>query len=536
MSVATKTPGTAPDDGAVLSRFMSNVSRRSQRLWAAESDLELAMYVSNTPHAPRAPSAVSEGSDEPKEPARLIDFEPGDPEDPRNWSNVRRSLLAVCMILLVVNSTFASSLPSGCADSIREYFGVPQIKITLLVTCYLIGYIVGPLAWAPMSEHFGRQWIMLVSYLGYVVFTIACAVAPTMDALIVFRFLQGLCAASPISLVGGVFSDIFGDPLVRGRAIAAFSGATSIGPLMGPPVGGYVSTRLGWRWAFWVNVLFGAVSLVYLLVVQCETFRPVLMLRRARRLRAEGHNVVCALDLSNRSFRSVYPTVLMRPFKFLFREIIVAMICLYMSFIYGVLYMFFSSYSIIFGSVYHMGPGKVGLMMLPIGVGTMSSCAIMMYYDERKRVRLTRTGKTLTIEQDRLPLTALFTLLLPVALMWLAWTASASIPFVVPMLAGITFGLAFNAIFSGFFNYATDCYRIYSASVMAIMSMTRSVIGATFPLFTDAMYDRLGVHWATALLGFLAIGLGPIPFLFLKYGERLRANSAFCTSLATQDI
>ena len=95
------------------------------------------------------------------------------------------------------------------------------------------------------------------------------------------------------------------------------------------------------------------------------------------------------------------------------------------------------------------------------------------------------------------------------------------------MLAGIPFGIGFMLIFMALLNYIADAYEIFSASAMSATSCCRSVFGAILPLAARPMYQRLGIPWASSLLGFLSLGLSVMPFVFIKYGHRIRANSKF---------
>lgn len=135
-------------------------------------------------------------------------------------------------------------------------------------------------------------------------------------------------------------------------------------------------------------------------------------------------------------------------------------------------------------------------------------------------------------EYRRLPLACLAGPLLVISLFWLGWTADVRIHFIVPMLAGIPFGVGFMLMFIAFLNYLTDAYEIFAASAMAAASTCRSLFAATLPLAAKPMYAKLGVAWASSLLGFLSLGMTIIPFAFVKYGARIRANSKFCQYLA----
>ena len=80
-------------------------------------------------------------------------------------------------------------------------------------------------------------------------------------------------------------------------------------------------------------------------------------------------------------------------------------------------------------------------------------------------------------------------------------------------------------------NYLVDAYEVFAASAMAAASLSRSSFGAVLPFAAKPMYRALGVAWATSLLGFFSLGLCVVPFVFLKWGGRMRERSGFCQYL-----
>lgn len=112
-----------------------------------------------------------------------------------------------------------------------------------------------------------------------------------------------------------------------------------------------------------------------------------------------------------------------------------------------------------------------------------------------------------------------------IALFWLGWTVSHSISPIVPALSGFLFYLGLQLVFIGMGNFLTDVFRQHSASANAAAGMTRSIGAVLLPLAASPMYDSLGIHWAPSLLGFLALLMGLIPFVFIKYGDALQKKS-----------
>jgi hypothetical protein len=99
------------------------------------------------------------------------------------------------------------------------------------------------------------------------------------------------------------------------------------------------------------------------------------------------------------------------------------------------------------------------------------------------------------------------------------------------MLAGVLFGMGYLCLFMALLNYLVDAYEVFAASAMAAASLSRSSFGAVLPFAAKPMYNNLGVDWATSLLGFFSLALCVVPFVFLKFGGKMRERSKFCQYL-----
>lgn len=123
---------------------------------------------------------------------------------------------------------FAPGVPQVMRD-----FGSTNLELeAFVVSVYLLGYSFGPLVIAPCSELYGRMIVYNTCNVLYMIFTIACAVAPDMASLIVFRFFAGIAGSSPLTIGAGSIADMFAQEK-RGAAMAAWA----IGPLIGPVIG-----------------------------------------------------------------------------------------------------------------------------------------------------------------------------------------------------------------------------------------------------------------------------------------------------------
>lgn len=171
-----------------------------------------------------------------------------------NFSASRESQLP----LITFDSPLASSMfAPGVEDVLREFHSSSSILASLVVSVYVLGYAIGPLMAAPLSEMYGRVPVYHVSNVLFVIFTIACAVSSNLNMLIAFRFLAGAMGSTPITIGGGSFGDMFAVE-ERGKAIAIWSMGPLLGPVIGPVAGGFLAEAAGWRWVFWlITIIVG---------------------------------------------------------------------------------------------------------------------------------------------------------------------------------------------------------------------------------------------------------------------------------------
>ena len=117
------------------------------------------------------------------------------------------------------------------------------------------------------------------------------------------------------------------------------------------------------------------------------------------------------------------------------------------------------------------------------------------------------------------------------AIFWFGWTSYPSVSFWAPMMAGAPLGFSIIWIFLALFNYIIDSYLFLAGSALGANTVVRSIFGACFPLFAYQMFQKLDPHWASTLLGFIALSMVPIPIVLLKYGPMLRERSRYAPKL-----
>ncbi|RTE70177.1 hypothetical protein BHE90_015433 [Fusarium euwallaceae] len=203
---------------------------------------------------------------------------------------------------------------------------------------------------------------------------------------------------------------------------------------------------------------------------------------------------------------------LLRPWVLLFREPIVLLMTLYLSVIYGTLYLFFAAFPIVYQLQRGWSVGVSGLAFIGTAVVVAKGGAAP--------------------PEARLPAAIVGSVFVTVGLFWFAWTNGLGVHWIVSIIASGFFAAGMVLVFVGIVNYLIDSYVIYAASVLAANTIIRSLFGAAFPLFTTQMYENLGIHWASSVPAFLALACLPFPVLFYKYGESIRSKCKYAAEAA----
>lgn len=384
------------------------------------------------------------------------------------------------------------------------------------------------MVWGPFSELYGRTRPLFFGFIVFAIFQIPVATAQNLYTVLLTRFFGGLFGCAPLAIVGGALAD-FWNPVDRGVAICVFAAATFIGPVAGPIMGGFITqSYLGWRWTAWITLIMSAFAATVGLICVPESYAPVLLQRRAEKIRYETKNwaVRAKKDEQRVDFHEIVVRYLFRPFQMLIFEPILVLITLYMGLIYGILYLFFTAYPISFQEERGWNEGVGALPFLGITVGVLcGGTFIAIVTKTRFQRKLVKHGRV--IPEERLPPMIVGAAILPIGLFWFAWTSSPHITWVPQVLAGIPIGAGILMIFIQGLNYIIDVYLMHANSAIAANTLIRSLAGAGFPLFATAMYHNLGVPWATSLLGFLTAAMFPVPVLFFIYGKRIRKMSRF---------
>ncbi|GBF62437.1 efflux pump [Trichophyton mentagrophytes] len=458
----------------------------------------------------------------------LIQWIPNDPRNPMNYSAIKKWSITFVVAIATLAVALISSAYTGGAIEIAQEFHADAEVITLGVSLFVLGFAIGPLIWAPMSELFGRQLLFFGTYLALTAFNAGAAGSPNMATLLVLRFFAGSFGSSPLTNAGGVIADMF-PASHRGLAMGIFAIAPFLGPVLGPVIGGFLGESAGWRWVEGFLAIFSGVVWIIGSIFLPETYPPVLLRKRAQRLsKLTGKVYASRMDVEQGklSIGQAFKTALMRPWILLFREPIVLLLSTYMAIVYGTLYMLFSAFPVVYQQHRGWSPGIGGLAFLGVLGGILAAMVISLL-DNKRYAKVSKKYNGFAPPEERLPVAIIGGIAIPIGLFWFAWTNGPQIHWIVSIIASAPFGFGMVLVFLSLMNYLIDAYTIYAASVLAANSVLRSLFGAAFPLFTRYMYQNLGIHWASTIPAFLALACVPFPFLFYIYGANIRKRCKF---------
>ncbi|OAP59323.1 hypothetical protein AYL99_06621 [Fonsecaea erecta] len=473
----------------------------------------------------------------------------------------RKWVMTTLLALMTTAVTFASSVWSATIAVTSKEFNVSETVSLLGVSLYVLGFAVGPIVWGtyaalqsiedifsiflpesfaldadltvwlckgPLSEFKGRRLPLFSAFFVWTLLQVPIGVVNNLPALLVCRLLAGCFGASPQVLVGATFAD-FWEPAERGVATAVYSSAVYVGPTLGPIFGALITeSSLGWHWTGWISLILGVVVGVPAFLFVPETYGPILQQRANKKLHlARGPSALADQNVKQPpAFSEFVHRYMFKPAVMFCVEPMLMVMALYIAIVYGILYLTFFAFPYSFVQVRGWDPRVGTLPFLSILTSVIvSSVGVAVYSTKYYRPRLRARGSVLP--EDRLPLVMLGSLILPVGLFFFAWTSSRHISPVPQIIAGFFIGSGIMLIFTNAVAFLVDIYLQSAASAMAASTIVRSLVAAGFPLAAPRMYKSLGVAWATSVLGFLCTLAIPAPFLFYRYGRRLRQMSRF---------
>lgn len=198
------------------------------------------------------------------------------------------------LVLLVAFGPASTDLYLPALPSIARAFGTGSGAAQLTLSVFLLGFAFAMLAHGPLSDRFGRRPVLIGALLVYLAASLACALAPSMDLLILARFLQAIGACAGAVIGRAIVRDVY-RPQEAARVMSFLAMAMAVAPALAPILGGWLTAHFGWQSAFLALLVFGSVAFAGVLLVLPETnlqpdphaIRPLGLLSNYRQLLAD---------------------------------------------------------------------------------------------------------------------------------------------------------------------------------------------------------------------------------------------------------
>jgi MFS transporter, DHA2 family, multidrug resistance protein len=187
-----------------------------------------------------------------------------------------RVLITLSVMLASIMQALDNTIANVALPRIQGSLSATQDQMAWVLTSYIIAAaIMTPLSgW--LAGQVGRKRVFLFSVVGFTVASALCGLAQTLPEIVAARLLQGLCGAALIPMSQAVLLDI-NPPEDHAKAMAIWVMAVTIGPILGPALGGWLTEHYNWRWVFYINVPFGILSFLGIL-----SFMPETQIRKSR--------------------------------------------------------------------------------------------------------------------------------------------------------------------------------------------------------------------------------------------------------------
>src|ERR1700685_890027 len=169
--------------------------------------------------------------------------------------------------LLVALASFMEVLDTTIANVALPYIaggmGVSEDEASWVGTTYLVSNAIVLTASSFLARKLGRKTFFLISLGLFTLSSLLCGFAPNLNALLLFRILQGLGGGGMVPVLQSILADAF-PPAKRGQAFALFGVAVVVAPVVGPTLGGWLSDNVSWHWCFLINAPVGVIKMARL--------------------------------------------------------------------------------------------------------------------------------------------------------------------------------------------------------------------------------------------------------------------------------
>ncbi|KDN43114.1 MFS general substrate transporter [Tilletiaria anomala UBC 951] len=469
----------------------------------------------------------------------LVRFAAGDLANPRNWPTWKKVLTIGCISTNAFIISLMASAYLFVSETAKVQFDSTTNVATLGFVLYVMMWGASGLLLSPLSDQYGRKYVLSGSSLLWTLFHVSAARAANMQTLLVCRALAGLTGSASMVLGASVSVEMFtGINVARGSTLFMLN--VFLGPVLGPCVGGIIasfakpiiSDDAGWRIVFYIAIVAGTIFTVIYFTIYPESHHATILRQRARQLRQQHSDKPYATEIERQGSITLVrklAAVITTAATMLVSEPVILFIALWQVVITGVVYSFFDSAVVVYGPGGHnFAPWQIGLTFLGMGVGMLLASCTCLTLELMWYVKQTVKRQGSLPPELRIPPAIIYSCICFCGLFTFAGTTSSNkIHWSGPVIASGIFAFGFLNLINSTFLYLVDTFGIRSGSAVAAVGLVRCVATSAFPLFSTQFYRNVGPQNATIILACVCVAMTAIPPIAYKYGVVLRGMSKY---------
>src|SRR6478752_6791530 len=187
---------------------------------------------------------------------------------------LRRNMVTICAMTATIMQALDTTIASVALPYMQGTLSASQDQINWVLTSYIVAAAImtAPVGW--IANRFGRKRIFIICSGGFTIASVLCGLAQDINQMVLFRLLQGVFGAALVPLSQSVMLDYY-TLQERAKAMSIWGMGVMMGPIMGPSLGAWLTETYSWHWVFFVNLPFGAITVLGLIVFMDETKKDI---------------------------------------------------------------------------------------------------------------------------------------------------------------------------------------------------------------------------------------------------------------------
>jgi DHA2 family multidrug resistance protein len=183
---------------------------------------------------------------------------------------LRRNMVTICAMTATIMQALDTTIANVALPYMQGTLSASQDQINWVLTSYIVAAAImtAPVGW--IANRFGRKRIFIICSAGFTVASVLCGLAQDINQMVLFRLLQGVFGAALVPLSQAVMLDMY-TLQERAKAMSIWGMGVMMGPIMGPSLGAWLTETYSWHWVFFVNIPFGFITVLGLIIFMDET-------------------------------------------------------------------------------------------------------------------------------------------------------------------------------------------------------------------------------------------------------------------------